>query len=93
MQVSAGYDAHWRDPLASLQMRSSTYYRLAGRIKQLADQLSGGCMRCFLLPVQRVSPCNADTIEAVPAVLLVNAQLCSMHCVCMPELVVESGML
>jgi hypothetical protein len=41
VQVSAGYDAHWRDPLASLQMRSSTYYRLAAKIKQLADTLSG----------------------------------------------------
>lgn len=41
VQVSAGYDAHWRDPLASLQMRSSTYYRLAGRIKALADRLAG----------------------------------------------------
>ena len=40
-QVSAGYDAHWRDPLASLQMRSSTYYRLAANIKALADSLSG----------------------------------------------------
>jgi len=40
-QVSAGYDAHWRDPLASLQMRSSTYYRLAAKIKALADSLSG----------------------------------------------------
>jgi acetoin utilization deacetylase AcuC-like enzyme len=48
MQVSAGYDAHWRDPLASLQMRSSTYYRLAERIKQLADRLAGkGACRHF----------------------------------------------
>ena len=39
--MSAGYDAHWRDPLASLQMRSSTYYRLAAKIKALADSLSG----------------------------------------------------
>ena len=44
LQVSAGYDAHWRDPLAGLQMRSSTYYRLAAKIKALADSLSGvGC--------------------------------------------------
>ena len=45
MQVSAGYDAHWRDPLAGLQMRSSTYYRLAARIKALADSLSGRGLR------------------------------------------------
>ncbi len=49
LQVSAGYDAHWRDPLASLQMRSSTYYRLAAKIKALADSLSGGptCLYSF----------------------------------------------
>lgn len=29
--VSAGYDAHWRDPFQQLQLRSSTYHQLAGR--------------------------------------------------------------
>ena len=48
LQVSAGYDAHWRDPLAGLQMRSSTYYRLAHKIKALADSLSGrGSFTCL----------------------------------------------
>ena len=41
MQVSAGYDAHWRDPLAGLQMRNSTYHRLATQLKALADRLCG----------------------------------------------------
>ena len=51
LQVSAGYDAHWRDPLATLQMRSSTYYRLSARIKALADELAGTqaiCLHYFL---------------------------------------------
>ena len=26
--VSAGYDAHWRDPLAGLTFRTGTYHRL-----------------------------------------------------------------
>ena len=41
-QVSAGYDAHWRDPLAGLQMRTSTYHRLARQLAEAAQQLCGG---------------------------------------------------
>ncbi|KAI3436510.1 hypothetical protein D9Q98_005927 [Chlorella vulgaris] len=37
--VSAGYDAHWRDPLAGLQCRSSTFHALGHRAKLLADEL------------------------------------------------------
>ncbi|KAI7843899.1 hypothetical protein COHA_002443 [Chlorella ohadii] len=40
--VSAGFDAHWRDPLAGLQFRTSTYNALSASLKQLADQLCGG---------------------------------------------------
>lgn len=40
--VSAGYDAHWRDPLAQLQFRSSTYHALAQRVRDWATQLCGG---------------------------------------------------
>lgn len=39
--MSAGYDAHWRDPLAGLQMRNSTYHRLTVQLKGLADRLCG----------------------------------------------------
>jgi acetoin utilization deacetylase AcuC-like enzyme len=40
--VSAGYDAHWRDPLAGLQMRTATYHHLAAQLQALADRLCGG---------------------------------------------------
>jgi len=40
--VSAGYDAHWRDPLAGLQFRTSTYHWLTRSIKDMADSLCGG---------------------------------------------------
>lgn len=33
--VSAGFDAHWRDPLAGLQFVGGTYHRLAAEIKRL----------------------------------------------------------
>ena len=45
--MSAGYDAHWRDPLATLQMRSSTYHRLTSKIKALADELAGRPKSCL----------------------------------------------
>eukprot|EP01024_Parvocaulis_polyphysoides_P039672 TRINITY_DN3588_c0_g1_i1.p1 TRINITY_DN3588_c0_g1~~TRINITY_DN3588_c0_g1_i1.p1 ORF type:complete len:206 (-),score=27.85 TRINITY_DN3588_c0_g1_i1:121-714(-) len=32
--ISAGYDAHWRDPLAGLQFRTSTYHKLCEWIKR-----------------------------------------------------------
>ena len=41
MQVSAGFDAHWRDPLAGLQFRTSTFHYLAAQVKQLANAVAG----------------------------------------------------
>lgn len=34
--VSAGYDAHWRDPLAGLQMTTTGYQRLSARLREIA---------------------------------------------------------
>lgn len=46
--VSAGYDAHWADPLAGLQFCSATFHALGARVKALADDLCGGRL-VFLL--------------------------------------------
>lgn len=46
--VSAGYDGHVLDPLASLQYTTATYYTLASNIKQLAKELCGGRCVFFL---------------------------------------------
>ncbi|KAJ9177825.1 hypothetical protein P3X46_012996 [Hevea brasiliensis] len=46
--VSAGYDGHVLDPLASLQFTTGTYYMLASDIKQLAKDLCGGRCVFFL---------------------------------------------
>jgi acetoin utilization deacetylase AcuC-like enzyme len=40
--VSAGYDAHWRDPLAGLSFRTGTYHRLSARLRELSTELCGG---------------------------------------------------
>jgi len=40
--VSAGYDAHWADPLAGMLLSITGYAALARRLKALADELCGG---------------------------------------------------
>ncbi len=40
--ASAGYDAHWQDPLASLQLTSATYYQIGRLLRECADDLCAG---------------------------------------------------
>jgi acetoin utilization deacetylase AcuC-like enzyme len=40
--VSAGYDTHWADPLAMMQVSVTGFGQMAGIIKGLADELCGG---------------------------------------------------
>jgi acetoin utilization deacetylase AcuC-like enzyme len=40
--VSAGYDAHWRDPLAALQLSSTGYHWIGGQLADLAGDLCHG---------------------------------------------------
>jgi acetoin utilization deacetylase AcuC-like enzyme len=40
--VSAGYDAHWDDPLASMQLSVGGYAAIARALKELADDWCGG---------------------------------------------------
>jgi len=46
--VSAGYDCHWRDPLAPQLMSVTGYARLAQLIYELADEVCGGQLVCAL---------------------------------------------
>lgn len=46
MLISAGYDAHWRDPLEKLNFYSSTYHFLTRRVKQLSNKLCGKHESC-----------------------------------------------
>ncbi|XP_038694582.1 histone deacetylase 14-like isoform X2 [Tripterygium wilfordii] len=46
--VSAGYDAHGLDPLASLEFTTGTHYMLASTMKRLANELCGGRCVFFL---------------------------------------------
>jgi acetoin utilization deacetylase AcuC-like enzyme len=40
--ASAGYDAHWRDPLAALGMTAGGYYMLSKKLVDLAGELCSG---------------------------------------------------
>lgn len=40
--VSAGFDAHWRDPLAGLQLRTSSFHALSTRLAALSRELCDG---------------------------------------------------
>lgn len=46
--VSAGYDAHWRDPLAALQLSSTGYFRLVRSLRALAQSYCAGRMALVL---------------------------------------------
>lgn len=40
--ISAGYDAHWRDPLANLRLSLAGYWRMSTTLVALAERLCGG---------------------------------------------------
>jgi acetoin utilization deacetylase AcuC-like enzyme len=40
--VSIGYDAHWKDPLASMGLDTVSYVLLTRQVKELAEELCGG---------------------------------------------------
>ncbi|XP_049402974.1 histone deacetylase 14, chloroplastic-like isoform X2 [Solanum stenotomum] len=67
--VSAGYDAHLLDPLASLQFTTGTYYMLASSIKQLAEDLCGGRCVFFLEGGYNLSSLSNSVAESLRAFL------------------------
>lgn len=56
LMVSAGYDAHWRDPLEKQQFQSSTCHFLTKQLKLLADELCGGSFEVQILPLFASAP-------------------------------------
>ncbi|MHB9091703.1 MAG: histone deacetylase family protein, partial [Chloroflexota bacterium] len=46
--VSVGFDGHWRDPLATLDLSVAGYAHLASVVKSLADELCDGRVAFFL---------------------------------------------
>jgi acetoin utilization deacetylase AcuC-like enzyme len=46
--LSAGYDAHWLDPLASMQLSITGYAKLTEEVLALTDELCAGKLVCAL---------------------------------------------
>jgi acetoin utilization deacetylase AcuC-like enzyme len=46
--VSAGYDAHWADPIGPMAMSCTGFARLAQLLRDAADELCGGRLVCVL---------------------------------------------
>lgn len=40
--ISVGFDAHWKDPITTLGLSSTGYFRLAQKVVALADEFCGG---------------------------------------------------
>jgi acetoin utilization deacetylase AcuC-like enzyme len=66
--VSAGFDAHARDPLASMNLDHQTYGALAGALIDLADRQSHGRI-AFVLEGGYDLPALRDSVASVAAAL------------------------
>jgi acetoin utilization deacetylase AcuC-like enzyme len=71
--VSAGYDAHWRDPLAGLQLTVAGYYHLAGALLGIAKRHCDG-QAVFVLEG------GYDPVALVHGVLAVFAAMADDPC-------------
>ncbi|KAK9828280.1 hypothetical protein WJX74_007101 [Apatococcus lobatus] len=67
--VSAGYDAHWRDPLEKQQFQSSTYHFLTQQLKALADELCGGKLLLLLEGGYSLQGLSEGAAESICAIL------------------------
>jgi hypothetical protein len=61
----AGYDAHWRDPLASLQLRTGTFHWLCAALQHEARALCAGRI-VFVLEVRPLWPATALVLDVQP---------------------------
>ncbi len=67
--VSAGYDAHWADSIASMQVTTSGYTKMATILKKLADELCNSKI-VFALEGGYNVEALAESVDATINVLL-----------------------
>ena len=67
--VSAGYDAHWADSIASMQVTTAGYTKMAAILKSLADELCGSKL-VFALEGGYNIDALAESVDATICVLL-----------------------
>ena len=66
--VSAGFDAHWRDPLAQLQWQAADYAWLTGRLVDIADRHAGGRIVSMLeggYDLQALRECSVAHVDVL----------------------------
>jgi acetoin utilization deacetylase AcuC-like enzyme len=66
--VSAGFDAHWRDPLAQLQWQAADYAWLTERLVDIADRHAGGRIVSMLeggYDLQALRECSVAHVAAL----------------------------
>jgi acetoin utilization deacetylase AcuC-like enzyme len=66
--VSAGFDAHWRDPLAQLQLDAEDYAWITSALRALADRHAGGRMVSMLeggYDLQALRECSVAHVAAL----------------------------
>ncbi|MDP6216762.1 MAG: histone deacetylase [SAR324 cluster bacterium] len=64
--ISAGFDAHRDDPLASLNLTESTFKKLSFELKRLAEQTAGGRMLSILeggYDLNALSSCVSEHLQ------------------------------
>jgi acetoin utilization deacetylase AcuC-like enzyme len=67
--VSAGYDAHWADPLGMMQLSAAGYGYLTSVLKEMAAELCGGRL-VFTLEGGYDLPALSNSIAATLQTLL-----------------------
>ena len=70
MFVSAGFDAHWRDPLAHLQLQADDYHWLTRELVAIAHRHAGGRMVSVLeggYDLDALRECSVAHVEALAA--------------------------
>lgn len=66
--VSAGFDAHWRDPLAQLQLDADDYAWITAELRALADRHAQGRIVSMLeggYDLQALRECSVAHVEAL----------------------------
>ncbi len=67
--VSAGYDAHWRDPLASLQLSAQGYGKIVHSLREIALRHCGGRMALVLEGGYDLPALSASVVASLHALL------------------------
>ena len=66
--VSAGFDGHWRDPLAQLQLQADDYAWLTDELAAIAGRHAGGRMISMLeggYDLQALAECSVAHVAAL----------------------------